>query len=562
MIILGLHSAVAWDGNNSDDWSRIHDAGATLFINGRHHRSISEERLSRIKYDGDFAERSIDYVLGGISKEDVNIVAYSPSAVHLCNMHSMDKKISAFLKNMFPNAEIWFVGHHLAHAMSAVVTSPFKQGSYLTLDGMGSAQWDFAAGMTKGYENHSIGTFDLDKKNLINHTMKSGSGENSFGDFYMNLACYVYKMALSTKTVDDKFHYSSKKDLTKVLQFSAEGKIMGLSAYGKPSTKNTPYTFSTEIAPQMMGIDTYEFGPPWINFHKYNEVIEHIKDLSSEDAAYYVQNHFEEAIVKWITSLRQEGYLSENVCFAGGCFLNVCANTLLRPLFKNIWIPPFTNDTGVHFGAAAWASMRCNEELQMPTNVAFLGKTYDDFIPDGEKECFEDFDLLCEVVAKKIKDENAIIGWFQGRSEHGPRALGSRSILMSPCKLENKDIMNSRVKHREYWRPFAGVIQEHLVKDYFKEGFSTPYMLFSQHVKTDKLPAITHEDGTCRIQTVNRDQNERLYSLLEKVEHGCLLNTSFNDNGEPIVEEPMDAILAFRNMDIDYLVIGNYLIWN
>ena len=133
---------------------------------------------------------------------------------------------------------------------------------------------------------------------------------------------------------------------------------------------------------------------------------------------------------------------------------------------------------------------------------------------------------------------------------------------MSPKKKENKDIMNARVKHREYWRPFAGVVLSDRVGDYFEEGVDTPYMVFSQTVKSDKIPAITHEDNTCRIQTVDDKLNPRLCQLLRKFEDPILLNTSLNDNGEPIVETPEDAIIAFRNMDIDYLVIGNYLLWN
>ena len=123
-------------------------------------------------------------------------------------------------------------------------------------------------------------------------------------------------------------------------------------------------------------------------------------------------------------------------------------------------------------------------------------------------------------------------------------------------------IINERVKHREYWRPFAGVILEEAVGDYFLEGYDTPYMLFSQHSTTDEIPAITHEDKSCRIQTVNDELNPKLCQLLRKFEQPILLNTSFNDNGEPIVETPEDAIIGFRKMDMDLLVIGNYLLWN
>ena len=183
-----------------------------------------------------------------------------------------------------------------------------------------------------------------------------------------------------------------------------------------------------------------------------------------------------------------------------------------------------------------------------------------------EYDNHEDFEELCEFTANKLND-GGIVAWFQGRSEFGPRALGSRSLLMHPGPAENKDIMNDRVKHREHWRPFAGIILEEHLTDYFNEDFNSPYMLYSLTVKDEKkeeLGAITHKDGTCRIQTVNNKINERVTSLLNKFNEvsgiPAVLNTSFNDNGEPIVESPQDAIRSFLNMDIDYLVIGNYVV--
>jgi carbamoyltransferase len=258
----------------------------------------------------------------------------------------------------------------------------------------------------------------------------------------------------------------------------------------------------------------------------------------------------------------KEDYLEEDHCFAGGCFLNVCANTMIRPLFRNMHIPPFTNDSGIHFGAAAWASYRSQETIEVPENIALLGKSYDDFVPEEENcEYYEDFDELCDIVAHAL-DQNKIVGWFQGRSEHGPRALGSRSLLMSPKESANKDIMNTRVKHREYWRPFAGVMLEDYVEEYFEPGFPTPNMLYSQTSITKRIPAITHRDFSCRIQTVNDDQNPKLCQLLRKLDVPVLMNTSFNISGEPIIETPEDAIASFKKMDIDFLVIGNYLLTN
>ena len=165
MKILGIHSAVEWEGNTADQISRIHDAGATLFEDGKHIRSISEERLTRKKYEGNWPKHSIDYCLEDICfKDDIDIVAYSPSAVDQCNKGIITGKIAEFIQYRFPNAKIWYVGHHLSHAASAVFTSPFNSGSFLTLDGMGSAFWDFAKGVPVAFENNSIGYFDKDKR--------------------------------------------------------------------------------------------------------------------------------------------------------------------------------------------------------------------------------------------------------------------------------------------------------------------------------------------------------------------------------------------------------------
>jgi carbamoyltransferase len=227
----------------------------------------------------------------------------------------------------------------------------------------------------------------------------------------------------------------------------------------------------------------------------------------------------------------------------------------------------------LHFGAACYGQFKNNESIRLPENIALLGKEYSEeeiesVLKENESkyEKFENFEDLCEFTAIKLSGNN-IIAWFQGRSEFGPRALGSRSLLMHPGPAENKDIINSRVKHREYWRPFAGIILEEHLTDYFNEDFISPYMLYSLTVKEEKiseLAAITHQDNTCRIQTVNDRINSRMTSLLNKFKEvagiPAILNTSFNDNGEPIVETPQDAINSFLNMDIDYLVIGNFVV--
>lgn len=261
--------------------------------------------------------------------------------------------------------------------------------------------------------------------------------------------------------------------------------------------------------------------------------------------------------------------------FLWGLFLNVLSNTKIKLslLFDKIHIPPFTNDSGLHFGAACYGLFLRNQSIKLPDNIALLGKEYTNEEIETELKSknllykkYDKFEEMCDVVSD-ILSKNKVVSWFQGRSEFGPRALGSRSILMNPSIKENKDILNKRVKHREYWRPFAGVILEENLKEYFNEDIKSPYMLYSLTVKKEKkesLSAIIHEDDTCRIQVVNNNLNKKLTTLLNSYNKitgiPSLLNTSFNDNGEPIVETPEDAIKCFLNIDVDFLIIGNFIV--
>jgi len=558
MKIIGLYGALNWDvwediSNpcTTSSTPYIHDSSCSYFEDGRHIRSISEERLSRIKHDGNFPFKSIDYCLGEVSKEEVDIVSYVPCGVKSQGKFLIDEENKKFLKSIFPNAQIWYVRHHIAHAASSVFTSPFNDGSFFTLDGAGSSLWDFADLSEKFNENTTTGFFDKSKNISRFYDFPSDAGVNTFGDYYSIFSHFIYTQKTGV-------------DLTKADK--PEGKVMGLSAYGSfDPTIEPPYTKSTEASKQLFNIDRYEFGYPVVNFFDYLLVdiyLNNTKNLSAEDKACYIQRHFEDALCWFLEELKNNGYLNENVCFAGGCFLNILANSKIKNIFSNVHIPPYTEDSGLSLGAALWAAYKMKETIEMPQNIALLGKSYDDYVVEEENsKYYEDFDDLCEVVANAL-EQDKIVGWFQGRSEHGPRALGSRSLLMSPKNKSNKDIMNSRVKHREYWRPFAGIMLEEHVGEYFEPGDKTPYMLHSQTSITDKIPAIDHGDRTCRIQTVNEELNPRICKLLRKLEVPVLLNTSFNDNGEPIIETPEDAIASFKKMDIDYLVIGNYLLWN
>lgn len=563
MHILGLYGAINWNANLSYDpetqnqtW--VHDAGATLLINGNHICSISEERLTRIKYDGNFPIKSIDYCLsiGNITPQDIDLICVPSMCIDIFYKQVNDNLLHQKLKEIFPNTRIQVVSHHLSHAASAIFSCDFNEGSFLTLDGAGTKVYDpyklkdiLVETNTTGYFNKSQNIFRL---------YPGPSNVNDFGGYYRRYANIVYSKKTHIKNTGNN----------ESLRDSVSGKIMGLSAYGswenhdwKDYRLSTDYDLPFIMFKEMYGDknifdDTYNFKSP-------------------EDMSAILQKNFESALLDYLTALKKETYLTNNVCLAGGCFLNVLTNSLIKEsnLFEDIHIPPYTNDSGLHFGAACYGSFQNKEQITLTNNLALVGKEYTniEILEELKNHSlkyteYKSFDELCEVTASYLY-QNKIIGWFQNRSEFGPRALGARSLLMNPTPVENKSIMNVRVKHREEWRPFAGIILDEDFNEYFNEDYTSNYMLYSFTVKENKIPelgAITHVDKTCRAQTVNETLNSQITTLLKKYKKvsgiPILMNTSFNDNGEPIVESPKDAISAFLNMDIDYLVMGDYII--
>ena len=547
MIIVGIYGAFEKGDINHPSAANVlnpetghndaaqHDAGCSIFIDGKHICSVNEERLSRIKYDGNFPKNAIQYCLesADISANDVDIVYYVTTYSTAVPFHYDENTILKYVRPEFPKAEVRFCGHHQAHAASTVFTSPYNEGTFLTVDGGGSGLYDPYKNNIFFAENNSIGYFNKEKRVFRLYNMPE-QNVNNFGNLYSHVSSRIYA------TIRQK----AITDWTDCI--SSVGKIMGLSAYGSLDEYAGEYSVIDHTVPYVA----------------FPEGGWNVVPKTPADAAAWIQKLFEDAMLAWLKELRKY-HLDDTICFAGGSYLNIVTNTLIKQsgMFDNIHIPPFTDDAGIHFGAAIWGCFEEGETIEVPDNLALLGKEYSN---EEIKSYLDAFGLKYSTydvndVVDRIQDQK-IVGWFQGRSEHGPRALGSRSIFMSPAKAENKDIINKRVKHREEWRPFAGIIREEDVTDYFEEGFVTPYMLYCQTSKTDKLPAITHADKTCRIQTVTKSQNSRVYELLSNLDLPVVLNTSFNDNGEPIVETPYHAISSFLKMDIDTLVIGDFIV--
>lgn len=549
MVILGLCGCIGFDPK--DAW--LHGSGASLWKDGKHICTISEERLSRIKYDGSYPQKSISYVLGTIElfQGGVDVVVFAEH-VH----RNLFKTSKGFLKQQFPNAEIKSINHHYAHAAGAYYTSGFNEASVLSFDGSGNSFLD---------DSYETGFFGEGKKLnpivRLQHFRNYPNQRKQFnlGQVYNNFSRYCYQRMMPDAKTGNPYMFME----------TAPGKIMGLSGYGK-----------IENIEKLKEVLLFEVELNDGNFPVVldeNETIDQelFKNYTPEDISLYLQCNFEYALLRYLQLM---GIRKENLCIAGGCGLNVLANRLIldNKLFKKVHIFPAANDFGLCYGAAINEVAKSGNIKKH--NLAYLGKEYskeniskeiDDFefendVKIAEVDDFE-FGILCDKVAKDI-NKGKVIAWFQDKSEFGPRALGNRSILANPMIKDMKDTLNSKVKYREYWRPYAPVVLEEECRKYFDlpEGVSSPHMMLSAKVLVDTLPAITHEDGTARVQTVRVNENYRLATLLESFQRltgvPVLLNTSFNGGGEPIVETPLDALKSFDKMNIDVLVLGNHYI--
>ena len=376
MNIVGIYGAFDWDANHgkltdyfsvdsieSTSWS--HDSGCTLFMDGKHICSVSEERITRTKYDGNYPKNSIQMCLdrGDIHRRDVDLVYFVPTH-HFIAFHQIKSGLAnKILKQSFPKAEIRFTGHHLAHAASTVFTSDFNEGTFVTFDGGGSAIQDPTRDYVDHIENNSIGYFNKKKRifrfyNMFEHQY------NNFGQLYQSVASKIYQK----KTGEEIKHWEG---IT-----ASNGKIMGLSAYGTQCDHPKGYELT-------------EHSIPYINFAAFAEKSDYFHEklcdmMSPEDAAYYLQRTFEDGMLDLLKSLRK-GHLDKNTCFAGGVFLNVLGNTLIKEsgIFEDIHIPPFTDDSGVHFGAAIWGCYENEEDISLPDNLALLGRDFhnDEIVP-------------------------------------------------------------------------------------------------------------------------------------------------------------------------------------
>ena len=578
-----------------------HDSSATILIDGEIIAAAQEERFTRIKHDASYPFNAVEFVLKfanlKLSEVDQIIfyekpflkferlletyVAFAPRGFKsFCKAMPVWLRDKLFQKKQLFNElkvhdekfndenKIFFSDHHLSHASSAFFPSPFSEAIVLTADGVG--EWATST-VAIGINNN----LEIKKEIHFPH---------SLGLLY---SAFTYYTGFKVN--------------------SGEYKLMGLAPYGKPiyeekiinnlidikddgsfHLKQDYFNYATGLTMTNKKFDDL-FGQDKRD-PKKNKITQFHMDIAAS-----IQKVTEDIMIKLARSLKKE-YNLPNLCLAGGVALNCVANgkILKEKIFENIWIQPASGDAGGSLGAALalWHIEQKNlRTINMKDDMkgSYLGPEYSQNTIENELknigakyEVLEEKDLI-EKTVESLSNGDAI-GWFQGRMEFGPRALGARSILGDARSTEMQKNLNLKVKYRESFRPFAPSILEEDVKEWFDIETKSPYMLLvaninskkvikmndvedklfgieKLNIKRSEIPAVTHVDYSARIQTVSKDTNPKYFELLkkfkEKTNSPVLVNTSFNVRGEPIVCTPKDAFKCFMGTELDLLVVGN-----
>ena len=555
-----------------------HDSAAAILKDGHVVAAVEEERFSRKKFDDGFPRMAIDWCLkeAGITPEQINSVAFYDKPV-LKFERLLDNYIAvaprglySFL-NVIPkwlHKRLWikeeikkhmrgyqgniiFPEHHMSHAAHTFFTSPFDEAAILTVDGVG--EWSTS----------SFGSAENTSIKLTNDIR----WPHSIGMFY---SAFTYFLGFKVN--------------------EGEYKLMGLSAYGKPKYYDL---ILNEI------LDVKNDGSLHLNLKyfafTYDKVMTNQKfaelfgiprreeDAKAEqihyDIAASAQKVLEDIMLKMVNHVHKKTGM-KNLCLGGGVALNGVANyrILKEGPFESVHIPPSPGDGGSAVGCAQYLyyihkkqrRIIVQDHAKRIQENVYVGPSFsNDEIKSFLEENNIDYEYLAreqllQTTAKLISEQN-VVGWYQGKIEWGPRALGNRSILADPRDSKMKDVLNEKIKHRELFRPFAPSILEEYVSEYFDLNIPSPYMLFVAKVKKpDKIPAVTHVDGTGRLQTVSREANPLYYDLINDFYKitgvPVVVNTSMNVRGEPIVNTPEQAYAMIIKTEMDYIMMGNYMI--
>jgi carbamoyltransferase len=567
------------------------DSSACIVKDGELIAAAEEERFNRIKHWAGFPCCAIQYCLdeAGIKLKDVNHVAINrkpsanlwkkisfvfanqpkPSAIfnrvkHAKKWTSIRKEFECISTGEQFSGDVHHVEHHLAHLASAFLVSPFDKAVVVSVDGFGdfaSAEWGIGNSAEIKIAGrvcfpHSLGIF----YEALTHYL----GFPNYGDEYkvMGLApygrpCFIDEMRRIVLLKDDGTYRLN-------LKFFRHCKE-GIAYEWKNCTPSTGQLFTPELEEML--------GPPRCNG---SELTQHYKDIACS-----VQAMYEEAFFHLLNSVHQR-YKVDNIALGGGCAMNSVANGKVykNTPFKKLYIQSAAGDAGGAIGGAFVVWHKLNKKgRRFLMDHAYWGPHFssnyvekilelkaDDLVLQGcrVKQIRNENELYCQT-AQSIAD-GCVVGWFQGRMEWGPRALGNRSIVCDPRRADIKDILNLKIKRRESFRPFAPSILRNVVAEWFETDDDVPFMMQAFQVRKDKrhlIPAVTHVDGSGRLQTVYRETNPRYYRLIEifgeLTSVPIVLNTSFNEN-EPVVCRPEEALDCFLRTKMDVLVLGDFFI--
>ena len=554
-----------------------HDVSACLLRDGLIAVAITKERITRKKHDTGFYQAVVDYCLAaeGISFDDIELVIRNCYVLPVedleTRMVSQDvpevmndkERIQAAGNPLYlsRSEKVVTISHHLAHAYSAFAACPFDTGVVIVVDGVGNYRCDVD-------ENYP--------PDGVNPLARESESYYRFGGSRIETLKKVWLHPVRG-FLSDEFYYMpglgalySRVSSYIFADWNKCGEVMGLAPYGRPGAiKPLIEIKDGELHIPEWGV---ELDKPWLLDREQDweasASMQHWKDM-----AWRVQEDTEKVLLERAIRLR-EATGAKNLCMAGGVALNCVANgRIVREAgYDNVWIQPAAGDDGIAIGCAYYGHLAL---LKKPRSFvmqhAYLGRQYQAAemraaagrrLVALQTTLTASHDICAQ--AARLLAQGHVLGWFCGRSEFGPRALGGRSIIADPRTAEMKDKLNKRVKHRQAFRPFAPIVLAERAQDVFEGAEESPFMLLVKRVRPqwrDKVPAIVHVDGTARVQTVRREHNERLYRLLEQFAAltgvPVLLNTSFNVKGEPMVETPEDAIKCFLGTGIDYLVLDD-----
>ena len=560
------------------------DASACILIDGKLIAAIEEERINRKKHFSGYPDESIKECLKIAEIDDIQItdVAFNtkPSS-------NLIPKLNFFLKNFLStknylkdkikkktfikqhliknfrlnkHVKFHYIEHHLAHIASAFYPSGFKDAVGLSIDGSGDFTTLAIAECNQDKIKINNKVYFPDSLGIFYHGMTQFLGYENYGDEYKIMGLAAYGQPIYFDKIKDNLFIENENKLFELnlkyfnhqktnFKYIADETL----SIGQIYSSNLSKLFETELK-------------------KSQDIEQFNKDFASSVQKIY-EFFFKKIILKLISTK-----FSNNLVFAGGCALNSSANKILTDnngIFDKIYIPFAPGDNGGALGAAFIVSSKCNNKVKN-VKTPYLGRDFSNLeiinflksessLKKFSYEYFENDDLLYKFAAKLISEGN-VIGWFQGKMEFGPRALGNRSILADPRNPNMKNIINMKIKRRESFRPFAPSVLKEFQNIWFNSNFTNPYMSSLAEVKNEKkilIPAVTHIDGTARLQSVDLDNNYRYATLIKYFNLltgvPILLNTSFNEN-EPIVMTPKEATACLLRTDMDALFINNYLI--